>query len=599
MLLRPYQQEAIEAVFNYWGEEPGNPLVVMATGAGKTPSFCTVIKTLVEEWGMRVMCVTHVGELIEQGYKELIGMWQFAPAGIFSAGLGRRDSQSQVLFGGIQTVANKAALIGHVDVLMIDEAHLVSPKAETQYGLFIAALLEINPDMKIVGWTATDFRLDSGRLTEGEGALFSKVVFEYNVGDAIRDGYLAPLSSKPTATTFDMDGVRRQGGDYKQNDMQAAVDKEEITRAAVAEIVAKGQDRRSWLAFCSGVDHALHVRDEIRTYGITCETITGSTPKGERRAILDAYKNYEIRALTNNSVLTTGFNHKGVDLIAALRPTLSASLYIQMMGRGTRPLYRAGMPLETVEQRLAAIAAGPKPNCLVLDFAGLVTKHGPVDRVDPGRPGEGKGDPPMKQCPDCEELLHISVMVCSCCGHEFPPSEEVRITATAQVSPILSTEQPWIDITGRTFSEHLSKNGNISVLVEYEAGRRKFKEWLGPGSDGKFKARADRFWHEHEGVRPFPKTVDEFLDRAGELKNTAGVRVKVSASFKGKFDITDWRAGEADYVSTAVPPTPAPEVKGNLAALMAPARHHSAEQTAAKARIQAELKAMTDDFIPF
>lgn len=605
--LRPYQSEAVEALFSYWSEEPGNPLVVMATGTGKTPSFCTVIKTLVEDWDMRVMCVTHVAELIEQGYKELVGMWPFAPAGIFSAGLGRRDARSQVIFGGIQTVANKAAEIGHIDVLMIDEAHLVPPKAETQYGQFIAALLAVNPDMKIVGWTATDFRLDSGKLTDGDTAIFDKVVYEYGVGQAIDDGYLAPLSSKPTATTFDMTGVHRLGGDYKQSEMQAAVDKAEITKAAVAEIVSKGQDRRSWLAFCSGVEHALHVRDEIRSYGVTCETITGETPKGERRDILEAFKRYEIRALTNNSVLTTGFNHKGVDLIAALRPTLSASLYLQMMGRGTRPLYAPGMPLDTVEDRLAAISAGPKPNCLVLDFAGLVRRHGPVDRVEPKAPGKGNGEAPVKQCPNpegsgtCDELVHISVMVCPCCGFEFPPSEDTKLTATADKTPVLSTEKPWFEVTGRRYAFHPPKvEGNPpSVKVTYETDGKKVNEWICPQhlehpvekSRNFPKAKADRYWATHNGKRPFPVTVDEFLERAGELDATTEVQLDYSRNPKYP-DVKAYRVGQGSYVTE----TPTAEPKGNLAGLVG---RRAGVDTGAAERARLAALALEMDGIPF
>lgn len=616
--LRPYQDAAVQALFDYWAEEPGHPLVVMATGAGKTPSFCTVIKRLVEDWNMRVMCVTHVAELIEQGYKELVGMWAFAPAGIFSAGLGRRESHSQVIFGGIQTVANKAALIGHIDVLMIDEAHLVPPKAETQYGQFIAALLEINPDMKIVGWTATDFRLDSGKLTEGDNALFDKVVFEYNVGDAIADGYLAPLSSKPTATTFDMSSVHRLGGDYKQSEMQAAVDKDEITRAAVAEIVAKGQDRRSWLAFCSGVEHALHVRDEIRNYGISCETVTGETPKGERREILEAYKRYEIRALTNNSVLTTGFNHQGVDLLAFLRPTLSASLYLQMAGRATRPLYAPGMPLGTVEERIAAIAAGPKPSALVLDFAGLVRRHGPVDRVDPKPPGKGDGQAPVKMCPNqvgggtCDEIVHLSVMTCPCCGFEFPPSEEEKLTRTADSTPILSTEKPWYEVTAREFAPHPGKGmvydehdnelglAPPTVKVTYTVDGRKRSEWVcvqhmeHPIEKSRKwpKAKADRYWSNHKGKAPFPRTVDEFLERAGELLATTEVQLDFSKSSKFP-EFIGHRAGPGSYVTDV-------EVRGgagNLGAVLGRRVPVDAE-AAERARVRKVFEDM-DDAIPY
>lgn len=542
--LRPYQQEAVDAVFDYWQSEPGNPLVDLATGCGKSAVAAELVQRLLSGWpDIRIVIATHVGEIISQNYQELLGLWPFAPAGIYSAGLGRRDRSSRILFCGIQTVWNKAHEIGQVDVLMIDEAHLVPPKASTMYGQFIAALRETNPDMKILGLTATPFRLDSGRLDEGDDRLFDRVVYSYSVGPAIQDGYLAPLSSKPTATGFDLSGVGRLGGDYKQNALQAAVDKEEVTRRAVQEIVAKGADRRSWLCFCAGVEHALHVRDAIREHGITCEAVTGATPKDERRRILEAYKRYEIQCLSNNSVLTTGFNHKGVDLLAFLRPTLSASLYLQMAGRGTRPLYAPGADLSTKEGRLAGIAAGPKPDCLVLDFAGLVRKHGPVDMVEPKRPGKGEGEAPIKQCPECEELVHASVRVCTCCGYEFPPSEEARHAATADIAPILSNAEPvWHAVTGRTFREHPPKSGKPpTVKITYMLGLKAQNEWLCPGHTGFAKAKSDRFWRAHGGALPFPRSADEFLDRAAELAVTAEVQLRPAGKY---MDIVSWRRSE-------------------------------------------------------
>lgn len=505
-----------------------------------------LIQRLLTGWpDLRVLVVTHVAELIEQNYLELLGAWPFAPAGIFSAGLGRRDAHSRILFAGIQTVWNKADRIGHADVLMVDECHLIPAKSETMYGKFISDLWNINPDLKIVGLTATPFRLDSGRLV-GDGTLFDDAVYEYGIGDGIADGWLAPLSSKGTDTGFDLTGVGRVGGDYKQNALQAAVDKEAVTAAAVQEIVAKGHNRRSWLCFCSGVEHAIHVRDEIRRHGISCETVTGETPKEERRRIIEDFKSYRLRAVTNNSVLTTGFNHKGVDLIAALRPTLSASLYLQMMGRGTRPIYAPGMPQGDVDERRAAIAAGPKPDCLVLDFAGLVRKHGPVDMVKPKEPGKGQGEAPVRLCPQCEELVHISVMTCPCCGHEFPPSEEVKFTAQADIAPILSTAAPvWHAVTARTFRRHEKPGGLPSVRCDYMLGMTAEKEWLCPEHTGYPKAKADRYWAKHGGQRPFPKTVDEWIDRVDELFITREISLKPRPGTKYT-DVKDWLPGAAN-----------------------------------------------------
>src|SRR5262249_45525244 len=184
--------------------------------------------------------------------------------------------------------------------------------------------------------------------------------------------------------------------------LQAAVDRESITDTAVDEILAYGEGRRSWLVFCSGVEHATHVAAALRGRGVSCATIFGDTPPAERDRTIAAFKRGEIRALASMGVLTTGFNAPSVDLIAMLRPTKSVGLYVQMVGRGTR------------------LAPG-KQNCLVLDFAGNVARHGPVDAVKPARSAEGDGPPPSKVCPDCDSIVAAAARQCPDCGHQFPP----------------------------------------------------------------------------------------------------------------------------------------------------------------------------------
>jgi len=468
--------------------------------------------------------------LIEQNYLELMEEWPFAPAGIYSAGLGRRDTQAQILFCGIQSVHNKAKRIGWVDLLMVDECHLIPKTADTMYGRFIQDLLAINPEMRIVGFTATPFRTDSGRLDEGDERLFTEVVYDYGIAQGIADGYLSPLVSKATETGIDISGVARRGGDYVPGALNAAVDKTATTQAAVAEVVARGSDRKSWLVFCAGVEHAEHVRDEIRSHGITCEMVTGDTPSHERARILREFKAGRIRALTNNSVLTTGFYHPGIDLIADLRPTLSCVLYVQIAGRGTRPIYAKGFDLSTVEGRLQAIAAGPKPNCLYLDFSGNVSKrHGPVDTAQPKPPGSGDGEAPVKECPECRELVHISRKDCPCCGYIFPENEKPKHSATAAAAPILSTEPPkWLNVQSRKFYYHENAEGSESVRVDFLANFNSYRMWL---SIKKAKGRSDKFWRDHAGKEPYPADVEEWLARVSELRETSQIQVRP----KGKY----------------------------------------------------------------
>lgn len=525
LTLRPYQQEAIAALFEYWAERSGNPLIVLPTGAGKSLVMASLMQDLLAGWpDLRLACVTHVRELISQNYQELVGLWPWAPAGIYSAGLGRRETQSQILFAGIQSVRDRASHIGHVDVLFIDECHLIGRSADTSYGKFIRGLREINPDLKIVGLTATPYRLDSGRLDEPDPrdpdtpALFDDVAYEISIRDLIADGYLAPLISKATATTLSVEGVHKRGGEFIAGELEDAINRSEIVASAVSEILHLSAGRRAWLVFCAGVAHAYAVRDELRRRGIVSETIEGAMPTGERDRILAAFRAGKVRAITNANVLTTGFNVPQVDLLAMLRPTMSTSLYVQMVGRGSRN-------------------APGKSNCLVLDFAGNVARHGPVDAVTPRKPGEGGGDAPIKICPECASILHASVMVCADCGYEFPRDAEPAHQATADTAPILASAAPeWVDVISRRLFRHEKASptgglGTPSVRIEYLCGLVNHREWVCPEHDGFARQKFEKWWRDHGGATPFPATVADTIARSGELAADTQIRIRPSGKF--------------------------------------------------------------------
>ncbi|MFC3206852.1 DEAD/DEAH box helicase [Aquamicrobium soli] len=546
--LRPYQREAVDALYAYWREKPGSPLIVLPTGAGKSLVLATICKELIRDYPtLRILICTHVRELILSNFRELLNIWPFAPAGIFSAGVGRRDAHSQIIFGGVQTIARQTAAIGHVDLVMVDEAHLMPRKSETQYGQLLAGLRGINPDLKLVGLTATPYRLGEGSLHEGEGALFDDICFEQPITAMIDGGYLVRPISKGMATTYDVSGVGKLGGDYKQNALQAAVDKDDLTRAVVDEIVAygagrHGPERKAWLCFCSGVEHAHHMRDEIRSRGYSCEAIDGTTPKGERDKILEDFKAGRLRALTNNSVLTTGTNLPIIDLVAFCRPTQSAGLYVQMAGRGLR-LYPG------------------KENCLFLDFAGIVRKHGPIDAVVPPTARSGTGEAPVKICPQesggCGSLVHASCRQCPDCGYEFPVDDTPKIHAHAEDVPMLSTaEATWRPVKKRAFRfKESASGGPPCVEVVYTCGLTPIKGYVCPQhlehqdpKKGRYaKMFADKYWRRHGGKTPFPKSVLEFLERQNELLRTEAIEVKPNKKFRSSpWKVEDYRPAPAN-----------------------------------------------------
>lgn len=511
--LRPYQQDAIDAIYSYFATNAGHPLVVIPTAGGKSLVLAEFIRGVLTQWpDQRILVITHVQELIAQNHAELIGLWPDAPAGIYSAGLGKREIGARILFAGIQSVHRRAYDVQQCDLVLIDEAHLIPRASDTMYRRFLDTLARINPHLKVIGFTATPYRLDSGLLHKGEDALFSDIAFEVSVRELIDEGYLAPLVSKAAATKLDVTGVGTRGGEFIAKDLQAAVDKETITMAAVAEMAALGRDRRSWLAFCSGVDHAEHVAQEIREHGISCATIFGHTPKTERARIIERFKKGEIRALASMGVLTTGFNATAVDLIAMLRPTKSCGLYVQMAGRGTR------------------LHPG-KENCLVLDFAGNVARHGPIDAVKPREPGKGDGEAPTKVCPSCDSILAASVRQCPDCGHVFPPPE-IKIEREASTLAILSTGKPeWVKVANISYARHEKLGKPPSLRVDYTCGLNCHSEWVCFEHTGYAREKAVQWWRKRLPGMPVPATVEEALASSHRLRVPNEIAVRPSGRY--------------------------------------------------------------------
>jgi DNA repair protein RadD len=351
-------------------------------------------------------------------------------------------------------------------------------------------------------------------LHTGPDALFDDIAFEVSVRELIDQGYLAPLISKQTSTQLDVSGVGSRGGEFIAGQLEAAVDQDPITHAAIDEVVAYGRERRSWLLFCAGVDHASHVCDAVRARDISCATIFGHTPKAERDSIIAAFKRGEIRALASMGVLTTGFNAPAVDLIAMLRPTKSTGLYVQMAGRGTR------------------LAPG-KDNCLVLDFAGNVARHGPIDLVEPKgkRNGEGDSDTPTKVCPACQTINALAARICADCGYVFP-GREAQLDATATTRPILSTGRPqWVDVNAITYDRHEKPDKPPSLKVSYHCGLLRHHEWVCLEHEGYPRQRAVSWWHQRAQNGHVPATVEEALARTGELRQPIQIAVRPNGRF--------------------------------------------------------------------
>jgi len=498
--LRPYQTAAIEALYDYFGKHQGNPLIVLPTGAGKSLTLAAFIKGAIEAYpSTNVIVLTHVKELIEQDARAIARYWPEAPLGIWSAGVGQKV-KAKVTVAGIQSIHKLPAKFGFTDLVIVDEAHLVSKKSDTMYGRFLAGLRHYNPKLKVVGLTATHYRMDSGLLTEGDERIFTDVAYEAHVGDLIKDGYLCPLVAKNGSTKADLSAVHTRGGEYVAGELQAAMDQAHLIHGALDEVEKYAADRQHILGFCAGVEHAQHCAEAARARGWTADYVTGDMTPTERDTKISAFTSGQIRFLFNAMLLTTGFDYPAIDCIVMLRPTKSTGLYVQIMGRGLRK-------------------HDGKQDTLVLDFAGNIERHGPIDQIRI-KSKRGKSEvsvAPVKECPDCHELLHTSVAVCPACGHEFPRSNPHGTQASDGVI-VAALEKPRVyAVTDVSYSRHQKPGKPDSVKVEYNCGASFFTEWLPIEDERSFVKKHAVIWCWKRGI-VCPDTVTEFLDMVFEDK---------------------------------------------------------------------------------
>lgn len=552
--LRYYQRAALDSLYDYWRNGGGNGLIVLPTGAGKALVIAKLIEELLADYpDMRILNVTHSASLVGQNFEEFIKLSPFAPAGIYSAGLNRRDAHAQILFCGIQSIWNKVDQLGPIDLVIVDEAHAISRNANTQYGQFFKAVRVANPDSRTCGTTATDYRMDSGRLTDdleddeplaglatlpefydpevdlvkpAKFKLFDDVVYEIGIGELIEQGYLTRLTSARTASKIDLKGVGTRGGEYIPGQISAAA--ERIIEEAVAEDMVLSEGRRAGLFFSTSKDNANHVAEAIRRHGRTCAVLTSDNAH-QTKEIFEGFRSGKYWAISSVSMITTGTNFPFVDFISLILSTKSAGKLVQILGRGTRN-------------------SPGKTECLIADHGKNLAYHGPIDQIRPKPPGSGDGEAPRKTCPSeetpgavrdengnfgCGENIHASAKTCHCCGYVFPPSDDVKITAQAADAPVLSNAPAESRIVRkRTFWHHEGKGGKPdSVKVVYTIGMSQVNEWVCPAHKGFPKTKADRYWLAHGGQRPFPKDVMEWLQRQSELADTAEIQVKPDGKY--------------------------------------------------------------------
>jgi len=510
---RKYQQDTVDALWNVVSKQPGkNPVIAVPTGAGKTVIMGMFIKKYMEAHPHdMVVVLSHTQDILEQDYEALQEFFPHEEIGLYSASLNSRTVE-QITVAGIQSAYRQPKKFAFTNLYLIDECHTVNHKGQGMY----RSLLDRNASIK-VGMSATVFRSGHGYVYE-KGALFDWLAYDLtsvdNFNKLVSDGYLTRLISVSTDMQLDSSKVKKSAGDYNIKDLSNTFDKESITNAAIQETIKYGENYKKWLIFAIDIDHADSICAGLNALGIDTDVLH-SRMDADRRDVTRVYKTGKKRALVSVGMVTTGFDAPNVDLVVLLRPTMSAVLHVQMVGRGLR------------------VAPG-KDHCLVLDFAGNTERLGPINNVIvPKQKGEGTGEAPTKTCPECNVILPASVRYCDVCGNEF--KFQVKITATSGKSDIvLKDKTKWLSVTNIQYQVHKKKGKPDSVLVIYHCGITRVKEWIHPQHSG-YAGSKGRHWLEYRGYNGSLDPQD-IVNNATRLAEPVKIHVDYASKYPDVID---------------------------------------------------------------
>ena len=489
MQLRQYQQQAVDAVYKYLRRYDDNPCVVIPTAGGKTPILATIVKDAIQQWDGRVMILSHVKELLEQAVDKIHTVYPECDIGIYSTGLKRWDTDNKCIVAGIQSAYRNTDGFGKFDLIIVDEAHLIPEKGDGMYRNFLRRMKDNNPELRVIGLTATPYRMTSGPICAPDNVL-NNICFEVGVKELLQQGFLCPLRSKASRQEIDASGLHIRGGEFIESEVDKLMNTGDLVAQACAEIISYARERKAVIIFCCSIDHAQNVLAHIRKHDSTAEAVFGDTLPSFRAEILERFKAGKIKFLINVGVLTTGFDAPNIDCVVLLRPTASPGLYYQMVGRGFR-------------------LHPDKKDCLVLDFGGNIERHGPVDSIQV-EPKTDREEPLGKTCPQCREVVPTAAMLCHVCGHSFikekAETEEREIghdAAPAKVA-ILSGEITDTEYAVQSvrYSVHEKRNAEPgaprTMKIEYRINMlQSFSEWVCPEHGGYVKLKFIRWWRKH------------------------------------------------------------------------------------------------------
>jgi len=549
--LRPYQQDALDAVLAAVRTQR-SVLLQAATGAGKTILFSALIRHCMERYKMRIGILAHREQLVRQAYDKLLKVW---PEGVLSVGIACAsaskdvDVEKPVVIGSPQTLSRRTGDMPAIHMLIVDECHRLPPaNTRSQYGELISGLRQWYPEMRLVGVTATPFRLGHGyiygdRCRNPKENWFEDLAYSIGTPELQEQGYLVPLKIW-IAEDPDLSGVRTDKGEFNLNELGDAMSRAVHVHSAVQALAKYAPERRHVVVFACTIEHAEVLAGAFKAAGYRAEAVHSRMHHDERLARLAAFDAGELDVVVNVGVLTEGWDCTCVDCMLMCRPTKSAALYVQMVGRGLR-------------------THPGKADCVMLDLSGNWAEHG--DPADPRVTwGRHKAEPRKgRKCPQCDYVNKQGAMVCENCGYEWPEPETFECPRCRAENPLravacrncgfifneasdVSMKQVdlWQDetpqgpmpvevLSSSVDADFVSRKGNAMVCIVMNCSENRgslpfqVREFLDvEGRAGPWgQLKAQRVWMRLADTVP-PATLAEAKERAGELRVPERIMVR-------------------------------------------------------------------------
>jgi DNA repair protein RadD len=512
-----------------------NPVLSLPTGSGKALVAAAIASVLAAEGAERLIITVPSRELAEQNERALLAFFDPDEVGVVCAALGRREVDRRIIVGTPQSLAGTVRF--DPACVIIDEAHQMPLHRGSWFARFFDAL-PMGRATPRIGLSGTTFRTADGAIYgPGKKAWFNVEAFAISVAELVAKGYLAPMRYIAPAHRMTTRGVARSAGDF--NAAQLVEANLHQVEPQVMLIMDEMATRKRAMLFAINVDHAQAYCDAFRALGEDTALIIGAMRADDRRSEVTAFKSGAKRIGVTVAAALTGLDVPEIDLLASCRPTMSAIIHSQSIGRGTRP-------------------APGKTECLNLDFAGNIRSFGPVHDPHFDKSGQPLGGvAPWRPCKACGTYAHFDEISCQECSAVLPPSKIVTandlefgtINWNIETRAIraLVQDRGYERLPVEAIAVHAyrkrSDPTSISLMVSFGLGGDAIvRKWVK-------RLRSDHwteFWISLMGEAPAPKTLQDALNRRHELVRPMSIDIEQDGAFWRVIGVDHSEGGEDD-----------------------------------------------------